>query len=54
MCVCVLHQDGLVVSMCVSHVVVHGIASRPGHTKYHHKNGTNCLPSWHGGIRIKV
>ena len=22
-------------------------ASRSGHTKYHHKNGTNCLPAWH-------
>ena len=21
--------------------------SRPGHTKDHHKNGTNCLPAWH-------
>ena len=20
---------------------------RPGHTKDHHKNGTNCLPAWH-------
>ena len=20
--------------------------SRPGHTKDHHKNGTNCLPAW--------
>ena len=22
-------------------------ASCPGHTKDHHKNGTNCLPAWH-------
>ena len=22
-------------------------ASRPGHTKDHHKNGTNCLSAWH-------
>ena len=22
-------------------------ASRPGHTKDHHENGTNCLPAWH-------
>ena len=21
--------------------------TRPGHTKDHHKNGTNCLPAWH-------
>ena len=25
----------------------HGFASRPGHTKDHHKNGTNCLLPWH-------
>ena len=24
-----------------------GFAFRPGHTKDHHKNGTNCLPAWH-------
>ena len=23
------------------------ITSFPGHTKDHHKNGTNCLPAWH-------
>ena len=22
-------------------------ASQPGHTKDHHKNGTDCLPAWH-------
>ena len=22
-------------------------ASRPGHTKYHHRNGTNYIPAWH-------
>ena len=25
-------------------------ASRPGHTKDHHKNDTNYLPAWHLGI----
>ena len=37
----------------VSHVRS-GFASRPGHTKDHHKNGTNCLPAWHAGIRVGV
>ena len=27
---------------------------RPGHTEYHHKNVTNCLPAWHAGIRVGV
>ena len=38
---------GLVVSMSASHTVSREFASRPGHTKDHHKNGTNCLPAWH-------
>ena len=38
---------GLVVSMSTSHTISHKFASRPGHTKDHHKNGTNCLPAWH-------
>ena len=37
---------GLVVSVSASHTVGHEFASL-GHTKDHHKNGTNCLPSWH-------
>ena len=36
---------GLVVSVCASHTVCRGFASRPGLTKDHHKNGTNCLPA---------
>ena len=40
-------QVGLVVSMSASHTVSREFASRPGHTKDHHKNGTNCLPAWH-------
>ena len=35
---------GLVVSVSVSHTVGREFASRPGHTKDHHKNDTNCLP----------
>ena len=38
---------GLVISVSASHTVVREFASRPGHTKDHHKNGTNCLPAWH-------
>ena len=38
---------GLVVSVSVSHPVGREFTSWPGHTKDHHKNGTNCLPAWH-------
>ena len=38
---------GLVVSVSASHTVGRGFVSRPGHTKDHHKNCTNCLPAWH-------
>ena len=40
---------GLVVSASTSHMVHvdDEFASRPGHTKDHHKNGTDCLPAWH-------
>ena len=37
----------LVVSVSASHTVGREFTSRPGHTKDHHKNGTNCLPAWH-------
>ena len=40
-------QVGLMVSVYASHTVGREFASRPGHTKHHHKNGTNCLPAWH-------
>ena len=33
------------------HALGRWFASRPGHTKDHHKNGTNCLPAWYTGIR---
>ena len=42
-----LCQVDLVVSVSTSHMAGRGFASRPGHTKDHHKNGTNCLPAWH-------
>ena len=38
---------GLVVSVSASHTVGLGFASRLGHTKDHHINGTKCLPAWH-------
>ena len=31
--------------MSASRTVGREFASRPGHTKDHHKNGTNCLPA---------
>ena len=34
-----------VVSVSASRTVGREFASRPGHTKDHHKNGTNCLPA---------
>ena len=39
-----LRQDGSVVIVFASHRVGH---TQPGHTKDHHKNGTNYLPAWH-------
>ena len=32
-------------SVSASHMVGREFASRPGHTKDHHKNGTDCLPA---------
>ena len=37
----------LIGSVSVSRTVGRAFASWPGHTKDHHKNGTNCLPAWH-------
>ena len=34
-------------SVSASRTVGREFASRPGHTKDHHKNGTNCLPAWY-------
>ena len=36
---------GLVASVFASHAAGRGFASRPGHTKDLHNNGTNCLPA---------
>ena len=36
---------GLVVSVSASHTVGRGFAPMSGHTKDHHKNGTDCLPA---------
>ena len=38
---------GLVVSVSASQTVSREFASQPGHTKDHHKSGTNCLPARH-------
>ena len=40
-------QVGSVGSVSASRTVSREFASRPGHSKNHHKNGTNCLPTWH-------
>ena len=42
-----LRLFGLVVDMSASHVVGNRLTSRLGHTKDHHRNGTNCLPACH-------
>ena len=47
-----LRPDGLVVS--ASYAVGCGFAPRPGHTKDHNKNGTNCLPAMHACVRVGV
>ena len=36
---------GSVGSVSTSGTVGRAFPSRPGHTKDHHKNGTNCLPA---------
>ena len=36
---------GSVGSVSAYRTVGREFASRPGHTKDHHKNGTNCLPA---------
>ena len=40
--------------MSASHMVGFGFASRPDHTKDHHKNGTDCLPALHACVRVGV
>ena len=46
--------DGSVVCVSALHAVVNGFVPGLGHTKDHHKNGTNCLPTWHAGVRVGV
>ena len=36
-------RDGLVFSDTASYAIGDGFASRQGHSKYHHKNGTRPL-----------
>ena len=47
-----LRQDGLVASMSTCHAVGCGFVPRSGHTKDHHKKGTNCLPAWHASVML--
>ena len=42
------------ISVSASDAVGHGLAPRPGHTKDHHKNGTNCLPACAKGRNLTV
>ena len=37
-------RNSLMASVYASHAVGRGFTSRPGHTKDHHKTGTNCPP----------
>ena len=57
-CVCVFGGGvGLVSSVSASHTVRdmgRGLASRPVHTKDHHKYSTNCPPSLHACVRVVV
>ena len=39
----IIHRVSSVVSMLAARVVGRGFNPRLGHTKDHHKNGTNCL-----------
>ena len=48
------YTNGMTVSGSLNRFIVSAsrtvgreFASRPGHTKDHHRNGTNCLPAWH-------
>ena len=51
---CKTLPGGLVVSESTSHVVGRGFAAQPGHTKDHHRDGTNCLPALHTCVRVGV
>ena len=43
---------GLAVRMSASYMVGHGLVSRPGHTKDHHKNGTDSLLALQACVRV--
>ena len=45
-----LRRVSLMVSLSASHVVGRRFAPRPGHTKDHQKNGTDCLPASHACV----
>ena len=45
---------GSVDSVSASRTVGREFASRPGHTKDHHKNGTNCPPPLHRHACVRV
>ena len=51
---CGPRRVGLLVSVSAPHAVGHGFAPRPGHTKDHHKNGTNCLTAWYACVKVGV
>ena len=40
------------VTMSASHAVGGGFTPQPGHTKDHHKHGTNCLPAQHADVSV--
>ena len=42
------------VSVYASHAIGRRLASQPGHTRDHDKNGTKCLPAWHACVRLGV
>ena len=48
------YRDELVVSMPASHAVGRKFTHWLGHTKDRHENGTNCIPAWHAGVRVRI
>ena len=47
-------HDGSVINESASHAVRRGFAPRLGHTKDHHKIGTNGVPAWYAEIMVCV
>ena len=47
-------HEGSVVSMSTSHEEGLRFTPQLGHTKDHHKNGTDYLPAWQAGILVRV